>query len=99
MACIDELEKEVLLSGASFAECRAYVEGRYTEVYYVDPGYKIFDKHIIGIPPIAVGIEQDSVIFPFTKPCYGTFLLKMESQEEADRMRSLGRRKGTKKSR
>ncbi|MDD1677173.1 MAG: DUF1894 domain-containing protein [Methanomicrobiales archaeon] len=93
MACIDEIEKEVLLSGASFAECRAYVEKKYPEIYYVDPGYKIFDRHIIGVPPIAIGLENDFVVFPFTKPCYGTFLLKIECHEEAQRVRLLGKKK------
>jgi hypothetical protein len=93
MACIDELNKEILLSGASFAECRAYVESHYAEIRYVDPGYKIFDRHIIGIPPIAIGLEDDFVIFPFTKPCYGTYLLKIECREEAERVRAIGRKK------
>jgi hypothetical protein len=30
------------------------------------------------------------VIFPFTKPCYGTFLIRAEHPEEAARLRSLG---------
>jgi hypothetical protein len=55
----------------------------------VDPGFKIFDKYIIGIPPVAIGLEGDIVVFPFTKPCYGTFLLRVPEAEEASRLRAL----------
>jgi len=85
--------KEILLSGASFKECRVYVEGHFKEIYYVDPGYKIFDKYIIGVPPIAVGVDGDSIIFPFTKPCYGTFLLRIQDADEIERIRKLGKKK------
>jgi hypothetical protein len=89
VACIDELNKEILLSAASFKECREYVEKHYTEIYYVDPGYKIFDKHIIGVPPIAIGIEQDFITFPFTKPCYGTYLLRVQDRDEVTRVKAV----------
>ena len=89
MGCIEQLPYEVLLSGVSFAESRKYIEEHYQEIYFVDPGFKIFDKYIIGIPPIAIGMEGDTVVFPFTKPCYGTFLLKVPESEEAARIRKL----------
>ena len=89
MACVEDLDKEVLLQGSSFKEAREYVEAHYTEIYYVEPGFKLFEKHIIGIPPIAIGMDNDVLVFPFTKPCYGTFLLKVEHSEEAARVRSL----------
>jgi len=94
MACIDELNPEVLLRGASFAECRALVEKRCREVYYVDPGYAIFDTHLIGVPPIAVGVEEDAyIILLYTKPCYGTFLIRVPGGEEVERLRRKGRRR------
>jgi len=91
MACIDELSPEVLLRGASFAECRAAVEKRCREVYYVDPGYAIFDTHVIGVPPIAVGVEDVFLILPYTKPCYGTYLIRVAGGEEIERLRRRGR--------
>jgi len=27
------------------------------------------------------------IIFPYTKPCYGTFLMKVEDPEEAEKIR------------
>jgi hypothetical protein len=89
VGCIEQLPYEVLLSGVSFKECRDYIVKHFREIYYVDPGFKIFDKFIIGIPPVAIGLEGDIVVFPFTKPCYGTFLLRVPEAEEASRLRAL----------
>lgn len=89
MACIEEMEKEVLLSGASFREVREFVEGRYTEIYYVDPGFRLLDRAIIGVPPIPVAVDREGLIIPYTKPCYGTFLIRVECPEEVARVRSL----------
>jgi len=89
MACIEDMNKEVLLSGATFKEARAFVEERCREVYYVDPGFRLLEKVVIGIPPIAVGVEGAFLILPYTKPCYGTFLLRVECPEEVKRLRSL----------
>ncbi|HUW85601.1 MAG TPA: DUF1894 domain-containing protein, partial [Methanoregula sp.] len=41
-----------------------------------------------GIPPIAIGLEGDFIIFPYTKPCHGTFLLRVEDTVEAARLRA-----------
>jgi len=87
MGCIESLPYEVVLRGGSFKECRDYVRKHFRESLDVQPGFKIFDTHIIGIPPISIGLDGDFVIFPFTKPCHGTFLLRVEDRAEADRLR------------
>jgi hypothetical protein len=87
MGCIESMKYEIILRDASFKECRDYIRANYKEYVDVDPGFKIFDKHIIGIPPISIGFDGDVIIFPFTKPCYGTFLMKIEDPEEAARIR------------
>jgi hypothetical protein len=80
---------EILLRNGSFKECREYIRKHFTESIEVQPGFKIFDVHIIGIPPITVGIDGDFIIFPYTKPCHGTFLLRMNDPDEAKRLRAL----------
>ncbi|HUK92902.1 MAG TPA: DUF1894 domain-containing protein [Methanomicrobiales archaeon] len=87
MGCIEELKYETILSHASFRECREYVKDHFRERIEVEPGFKIFDSYIIGIPPIFVGIDGDSVVFPYTKPCHGTFLLRIKSPAEVERLR------------
>jgi len=93
MGCVEDLGYEVLLSMASFKECREYVEKHFKEVYYVDPGFKIFEKRIIGVPPIALGIDGDTVILPYTKPCHGTYLLRVVSSDDVVMVRKSGRDK------
>lgn len=88
MGCVESLPYEVILRGSSFKECREYVKEHFKEFINVKPGFKIFDTHIIGIPPIAIGLDGDFVIFPYTKPCHGTFLLRVEDPEEAKRLRA-----------
>ena len=71
MGCIENLKYEMILPlGASFRECREYVEKNFSEVWYVDPGYKIFDEYIIDLPPIALGLDGGKIVFPYTKPCH-----------------------------
>jgi len=91
MGCIEELKPEVLLSRVSFKEARDYVEKSCKEVYYFQPGFKIFGEFIIGVPPIAVGIKDGYVVFPYTKPCHGTFVLRLEDQQEVGRVREVGK--------
>ncbi|MGD1004156.1 MAG: DUF1894 domain-containing protein [Methanoregulaceae archaeon] len=95
MGCIENLKYEMILPlGASFKECREYVERNFKEIYYVDPGYKIFDEYIIGLPPIALGIEDGKkIIFPYTKPCHGTYLLRIEGLDEVARVRKTAKKK------
>ena len=93
MGCIESLRHEIILRGATFRECREYVDAHFPERHVVPPGYGIFDVHIIGIPPIRVGVEGEWVIFPYTKPCHGTFLLRVESPEEVARLRALDEKK------
>jgi hypothetical protein len=93
MGCVDDLGYDVLLSMASFKECREYVEKQYKEIYFVDPGFKLFEKRIIGVPPIAIALDGETVILPYTKPCHGTYLLRVTSAEEAAVVRSKARRR------
>jgi hypothetical protein len=89
MGCIESLRYEVILKNASFRECRDYIREHFSEYREFPIGEKIFDSYLIGQPPILIGIEGDALILPYTKPCHGTFLLKIPCQEEVDRIRAL----------
>ena len=93
MGCVEDLGYDVLQSMVSFKEARAYIEVQYTDLYYVDPGVKIFEKCLIGLPPIAIALDGDSVILPYTKPCHGTYILRVEDSEGAALIRAKARRK------
>lgn len=88
MGCLESLPYEVLLSKISFKEAREFL-ARYPEKYDVEPGYKMFELRIIGVPPIRVAVDGDTLLFPFTKPCHGTFLIRVpEATEEISKLRS-----------
>lgn len=88
MGCLESLPYEVLLAKISFKEAREYL-ARFPEKYDVEPGYKMFEVRIIGVPPIRVAVDGDAVIFPFTKPCHGTFLIRVpDARDEIEILRT-----------
>ena len=97
MSCIEQMKYTIHLQRTSFKEAREYIEKNSDEIYYVSPGYKIFkDYYIIGIPPIAVGAKGNAFIFPYTKPCYGTFVLSIDDEDsikEINRLRETEKEK------
>ena len=96
MSCIEQMKYEILMEKNTFKESREFIEKNSDEVYYVPPGYKIFNNYyVIGIPPIALGIKGNSLIFTYTKPCYGTFVLSIDSEgsrKEIYRLREVGKK-------
>ncbi|MCX6696388.1 MAG: DUF1894 domain-containing protein [Methanoregula sp.] len=93
MGCVESMNYEILIRDGSFKECRDYIKGHFAEYLEVMPGFKVFDIHLIGIPPIAIGLENDFIVFPYTKPCHGTFLLRVEDTAEAARLRATKKTK------
>lgn len=86
MGCIELMDYEILLSDITFKEGREFIRRNFKEVYEVEPGYKLFDVYLIGIPPILIGVEDGYVIFPYIKPCHGTFVLKIKDGDEIGRL-------------
>ncbi len=88
MSCIEQMKYDLLLERVSFREAKEFIEKNSDEVYYVDPGYKIFkDYYIIGVPPIPIGAKEGELLFTYVKPCHGTFVMKIRSEEEIQRLR------------
>ena len=88
MGCIDALKPEIILSRTTFKEAREYIRKNIRESHEVEPGYRVFDVHIIGVPPLYIGIEGEDLIFPYTKPCHGTFVVKIPGGAEVARLRA-----------
>ncbi len=92
MGCVEDLNYEILLSKAGFKECSTFISSNFDEYYQVQPGYHMMNVFIIGIPPIYVAVEDDNIIFTYTKPCHGTFVLKIGSPEEVEKVKKTGKR-------
>jgi hypothetical protein len=50
------------------------------------------------VPPVALGIRGDEVLFTYVKPCHGTFVMGVDSSEEIARLRERGRRRSRRRS-
>jgi hypothetical protein len=87
MSCVEQMKYKLYLERTSFREAREFIERNSDHVYYVEPGYKIFkDYYIIGVPPIALGAKGRGLVFTYVKPCHGTFVMAIESEEEIQRL-------------
>jgi hypothetical protein len=88
------MKYDLLLERVSFKQAKEFIEKNADEVYYVDPGYKIFkDYYIIGVPPIAIGAKGEELLFTYVKPCHGAFVMKIKSIEEIQRLRDREKEK------
>ena len=89
MKCLDNIKHDVLLEGATFEGVREFIQKNFKEVYYVQPGYKVLnDCYLVGVPPIALAIEDSYLIFPIVKPHYGTFVIKVQAEQELNKLRA-----------
>ncbi|MGZ4925570.1 MAG: DUF1894 domain-containing protein [Halobacteriota archaeon] len=88
---IDERQYEILLHDVSFNEGVKYVTEHSEEVYYVEPGYKIFGKRLVGRSPIPVGVARDRIYLIYiTPPYYRGYVLELPRDEhEVSRLQSV----------
>jgi hypothetical protein len=87
MGCLESMKHEIILRDASFRECREFILAHFPEHIEVLPGYKIFEKNLIGVPPLYIAIDGGDVIIPYTKPCYGTFLIRVPDAGMVEELR------------
>ncbi len=88
MKCMDNIKHDVLLEGATFKDAREFIRRNFKEVYYVQPGYRILkDCYLVGVPPVPIAIENSNIIFPIVKPHYGTFVVKVQAEQEINKVR------------
>ena len=79
---IDDRDYEILLHDISFTEGASHIEANAEEVYYVEPGYKIFGKRLVGTTPIPVGVSCDRILLIYiTPPYYRGYLLALPRDE------------------
>ncbi len=94
MSCVEQMKYKLYLERTSFKDAREYIERNSDEVYYVDPVYKIFkDYYVIGVPPVAMGVKGKEMLFTYVKPCHGTFVMAIDSEEEINRLREREKEK------
>ncbi|HJK00842.1 MAG TPA: DUF1894 domain-containing protein [Methanocorpusculum sp.] len=82
---------EILARNCSFEEAREVIRESCTEKYVVPPGFKLLEKPLLGIPPILVGVRGEKIIYGYTKPCHGTFVVVVEDPDGVAHVRKHGK--------
>ncbi|QYZ80228.1 DUF1894 domain-containing protein [Methanofollis formosanus] len=89
--CIKRLPTKVLVRDMSEEEANEYVRKHAREHYEIPGDYEIRNICILGKGPMLVGIKERKrkLIFTFTRPCFGTDVLEMDTTpDEIERIRA-----------
>ena len=90
MACLNDYDHDILLSHTTYKVGEQFILDKYWETYYVEPGYSVLGLRILGSDYVPIAVEDDTnnLIVPYTKPCMGTFVVRIKNvPEEVDRIR------------
>jgi hypothetical protein len=92
MPCLNDYDYEVLLQHITYEQAEQFIREKYWETYYFEPGFRVLDLRLLGDVAVPIAIDektQDALIFPYTKPCMGTFVLRFPGvPDEVKRIRS-----------
>jgi len=89
MVCLSDLDFELLLKNATLKECEDTVKENSEEAYLVPGGYKVKELILMG-KAAPVGFSGDDIIFQYTKPCFGFFVLRLRNEtEEIKKLKAL----------
>ncbi len=79
--CVNRLPARILIKDISMEEANEYIRRHAKENYEMPPDYAIRDVIILGKSPLIVGVKEKKrkVLFPFTKPCFGTAVMEMDA--------------------
>jgi hypothetical protein len=92
MTCLNDLDYEVLLQHITYEQADEFIREKFWETYYFEPGFRVLGLRVLGDTSVPVAIDHqtdDAVIFPYTKPCMGTFVLRFPGvPDEVKRIRS-----------
>lgn len=92
MACLNDYDYEILLSHCSLRQGEEFIRSKYWETYYFETGFSVLGLRTLGEGAIPVAIEDnrdDTIIFTYTKPCMGTFVIRIPGvPDEVKRIRT-----------
>ncbi|MDQ1255390.1 MAG: hypothetical protein QG646_4676 [Euryarchaeota archaeon] len=84
---LGDYDFEILLKHKTLKECGSFIKDYVEEMYLVPGGYKVKkDITLLGTTS-PVGFLGGDIIFQYTKPCFGFFVLKLP--DEAEEIRRL----------
>jgi hypothetical protein len=82
--CFNDLWSEILLKNVTPLRCDNRIKKMCHEYYLMEPGYVFRGIPILLSKPLLVGIDDEGerILMPFRKPCYGTSLYIIETDQE-----------------
>ena len=84
---LGDYDFEILLKNTTLQECESFIKDNSEDMYLVPGGYKVKGIILLGTTS-PVGFSGNDIIFQYTKPCFGFFVLKLEGEvEEIRRLR------------
>lgn len=89
--CVNRLPARILIKDISIDEANEYIRRHAKENYEMPRDYAIRDVILLGKSPMVVGVKEKKrkVLFPFTKPCFGTAVMEMDATpEDIEKIRS-----------
>lgn len=81
MVCLSEYDHEILLKNITLKECENFIKEHSEDVYLVPGGCKVRDFILLGTTA-PVGFSGNDIIFQFTKPCFGFFVIRLKNEAE-----------------
>lgn len=92
MACLNDYNYDILLAHETYKESEKFIRAnpKFWETYYVEPGYSVLGLRILGDKFVPVAVEEgtNNLILPYTKPCMGTFVVRIINvPDEVERIR------------
>lgn len=88
MVCLREYKYEILLKNTTHKECEDFIKECSEDVYLVPGGYKVKGIMLLGTNT-PVGFSGNDIIFQFTKPCFGFFVIRLNNEaEEVKKLRN-----------
>lgn len=84
---LGDYDFKILLKNTTLKKCESFIKDISEDMYIVPGGYKVKGITLLGTTS-PVGFSGDDIIFQYTKPCFGFFVLKLEGEaEEIRRLR------------
>ncbi|AAM01626.1 DUF1894 domain-containing protein [Methanopyrus kandleri] len=81
--CLEEREYEILMARRPFDDCARYIESKFGNIVKLQPGEEILPGlRAIGYGKIPVAYGDEWIVLPITKPCHGSFVVKIEVSAE-----------------
>jgi len=82
--CVNKLCGTVRLLEVSLSEANEYIRKHTADQVTVDPGFVFRGVRLLGDGPLVIGVKykKGRILFPFTKPCYGTVVYEVDAGRE-----------------